>query len=197
MPGRPGHRGQRRAGLLRRRRWLGVGLYALAGVVPLLSILDHWGVFHGWGLAGALGLGGYGGNDWGRFDRRRLICRRVVDAQTLEFIDEEGAAIAVRLLGVAPFPESQPNPAAAHLSRRVEGERLLVRLEPLQTRDEQGRLLAWAYLEQENLNLELIRLGWARADRTRPHPFRAAFEGAEREARRKKLGLWGRSGAGE
>ena len=64
-------------------------------------------------------------------------------------------------------------------------------LEPLDTRDESGHLLAYVYLsESDDLNLDLIHDGQAYADRRRGHSRHAAFEQAESEARKKSRGLW-------
>lgn len=174
-----------------RRRSLGMlaGLAALASVL-LLSILHHAGCVP------------HHGADWRDFDRREATVTRVVDGDTLRVrVDgNDDQEVVVRLLGI-DAPELRPREGGGpeHFSRqatdyvraRAEDRRVLLQLEPTRTRDRFDRLLAYVWLsESESLNLALVRDGLAYADRRFDHTYRALFEQAENEARKKQRGLW-------
>jgi micrococcal nuclease len=143
---------------------------------------------------GALPRPSLSGDDWSRFDRRSFAVRRVIDGDTVELAPPDGGAVEVRLLGIdAPSLDGEHGAEAARdeLRARAEGRTVALRLEPTETRDGNGRLLAYAYLDDaENVNLALVRDGFAYADRRSVHTFRRAFEQAEAEARRRGRGLW-------
>jgi endonuclease YncB( thermonuclease family) len=127
-----------------------------------------------------------GGDDWGAFDRQTVRIERVVDANVLRVIASSNRATDVRLIGI-----DAPTSAITYLSARVAGKSAVLRLEPTQTRDHHGRLLAYLYLSDlDCLNLDMIRDGQAFADRRYRHTYRPQFELAEAEARKKQRGLW-------
>ena len=163
--------------LLARRRRIRVAVFAGLGLVALLVMLDHVGVFSPVT------------DDWAAFDGRRCQVVRGVSGDALVIRTREGGREAtVHLLGV----DASASPAAGdELAGRLRDRTPLLRLEPLQTRDARGRLLAYVYLnETEMLNLQLIREGQAKADGRIPHSFQAVFEQAQAEARKKRLGVW-------
>jgi endonuclease YncB( thermonuclease family) len=81
--------------------------------------------------------------------------------------------------------------AIAYTQARVAGRSVIICLEPTQTRDAAGHLLAYAYLsDSDDLNFDVIRDGKAYADRRIKHTFASMFEQAENDARRKSRGLW-------
>jgi micrococcal nuclease len=56
-----------------------------------------------------------------------------------------------------------------------------------------GRLLAYVYVDEQNVNVEMVRLGWSRFwTKYGKGRFAGQFRDAEREARRERRGLWGR-----
>jgi len=58
-------------------------------------------------------------------------------------------------------------------------------------RDRYGRLLAYVYLGEELVNLDLVRLGYATADPVTPNTMKAnSFAAAEAEARSAGRGIW-------
>jgi len=78
-----------------------------------------------------------------------------------------------------------------YLQARIEGKSVTLRLEPIETRDRDDRLLAYVYLtDGDCINLDLIRDGQAYADRRFKHSYRPQYEQAENEARKKDRGLW-------
>ena len=59
-------------------------------------------------------------------------------------------------------------------------------------RDDYGRLLAYVFVDDENLNLSMIERGWSPYfDRYGAGAYPREFARAEREARSAKLGIWG------
>jgi endonuclease YncB( thermonuclease family) len=167
---------------LARRRWIRRAVAILLLVFGLLVILDHRGCFH------------YRGDDWTMFDKRPAIITSVIDGDTVEAQASSGSHEAVRLLGIdAPdVPDGHwYNESKRALAERVEGKSVILRLDSTQTRDTQGRLLAYLYKgNAENLNIELVRDGQAYAHRLEIHSMVRQFEQAEDEARGKRRGLW-------
>jgi len=174
---------------LRRRKALTLLAFTLLGGVLLLSILNHAGCIP------------HHGADWRGFDRKAATVARVVDGDTLRVrVDGDDAETVVRLIGIdAPELRSTDGSPAEHFAqqaadyarKRAAGRRVLLRLEPTRTRDRYDRLLAYVWLsESESLNLALVRDGFAYADRRFNHTYRALFEQAENEARKKQRGLW-------
>jgi endonuclease YncB( thermonuclease family) len=143
-----------------------------------------------------LGIFRYRGNDWRRIDQQVYVVAHVIDGNTVELERPGGGGrTRVRLLGIdAPVPGSEHpwgEPSRDYLRRRTEGREVVVRLEAPQTRDGQGRVLAYLFLgDQENLNLAMVRDGHAYADRRTGHSLRPQFELAENEARQRGRGLW-------
>lgn len=62
---------------------------------------------------------------------------------------------------------------------------------PKAQRDRYGRLLAYLMADGKNVNLEMVRLGWARYYTKYGHsPFDKEFAEAEASAQKAKLGIW-------
>jgi micrococcal nuclease len=125
-------------------------------------------------------------------------CARVVDGDTIVVL-LDGKKEKVRLIGVDTPETVHPNKPVEHYGREataftktmVEGK--LVRLEyDSQQRDRYGRLLAYVYLEDGTfLNKEIIRQGYGFAYTRFPFTFMEEFRACEKQAREKKVGLWG------
>ena len=121
----------------------------------------------------------------------RVSCAGARDAATIEL----AGGGAVRLLGVAPFPEPSGDTggdrAARWLFDRVKG-RVISLFPGPQGSEDRGTPQAYVVLDGALLNAEMIERGWARASETpAPHPYREAFESLERFARNLQRGLWG------
>jgi micrococcal nuclease len=139
-------------------------------------------------------------SDWKRFDHETFVVSTVVDGDTIHIRDQSGSDTKVRLVGVdAPeltdpstgLPAHWAERAKDYLTARADGKNVTLRLEPVQTRDRFGRLLAYIYLSDGDcLNLDLVRDGQAYADRRFRHSYLPQYAQAENEARRKKTGLW-------
>ena len=158
-------------------RWAGVLILVALGAAVML---DHFGYF------------GYRGDDWGAFDGRSFEVSRVIDGQS--FVTRvKGREVTVVLVGIDG--SSEGGAAGQFLAERLTGRVVTLKLEPLQTRDAQGRLLAWVYLgDLDCLNLDLVREGFARADTRMASTFRGVLEAAQADARRHRRGLWANQG---
>jgi endonuclease YncB( thermonuclease family) len=162
-------------GAIRKRRrniWL---IRLLIVSLVLWSIADH-ALSHG--------------DDWSDFDHHQFTVAAATDVQTITVAFPGGRPVPIHLLGVAGCTPRWDDLATAHLQYYV-GQTVVLQLEPTQTHDPQGRLLAWAFLENnETLNARLVRFGFALADRPHPSSMLTSVEAAEREARSKHRGLW-------
>jgi micrococcal nuclease len=145
--------------------------------------------------------GGAKSNDWTAFDHQQFIVSRVVDGDTIH-IQRQGSSgeTIVRLLGVdAPEmhdpttgrPAHWAERAKSYVQARADRKNVTIVLEPIETRDRYGRLLAYVYLSDNDcLNIDLVHDGQAYADRRFPHSYHSQYAQAENDARRKQRGLW-------
>jgi len=139
---------------------------------------------------------------------------RVIDGDTIEVAFPNGETDTVRLLGVdtpettydsvTPGEFGIPDTAAGrdHLhawgqratryaTETLAGETVRIETDPdADRRGGFGRLLAYVYLDGENVNERLLANGYARLYDT-PFSLRDAFRETEREARAESVGLWG------
>lgn len=138
-------------------------------------------------------------DDWAAFDKKTFDHPRVIDGDTIAIRNGHSDEVRVRLLGI-DAPEMHAGTGeppdywavnATDALRRLAARSVTLQLEPTQTRDRYGRLLAYIYADDtDNINLDLIRQGHVYADRRFPHTQRRPFEQAEAQARERKLGLW-------
>lgn len=128
-----------------------------------------------------------------RYADRPMRIARVIDGDTA--VLEDGTN--VRYIGI-DTPEMRPAPqcgavaATRENERRVEGKVVTIRLDPAETRDRFGRLLAYLEIEGSLVNVDLVRDGFACAfpfGQTRR--FRDEIAAAESEARQADRGVWG------
>jgi micrococcal nuclease len=130
----------------------------------------------------------------------RLV-KRVVDGDTIIV----GARERVRLIGVDTPETKRPNSpveyygkeASAFTRRMVEGKRVRLEFDQanahLGHKDKFRRTLAYVYLEDGTfLNEEIIKQGYGFAYTRFPFEYLDEFRRLEREARRTRIGLWGR-----
>lgn len=106
----------------------------------------------------------------------------------------EGEETTIRLIGAyVPRSGSEADQARPFLRRLLMGESVYVEHEPdWPVRDRQERVWAYAYRAPDGLfvNLELIRLGYARISAASPFEHHELFRAYERLARKSKKGLW-------
>lgn len=112
----------------------------------------------------------------------------VHDGDTVTCLDEHGQPKRIRLLGIDAPEHGQPYGDAA---RRALAHKLnagVVRVDG-DAIDQYGRLLGTLWLDDRNLNQELVAEGWAWAfGGFAPDEF---LEAAESDARADRRGLWG------
>ncbi len=121
---------------------------------------------------------------------------KVSDGDTLQLITPEQTKLKVRLYGIdapeTPKPKKpgQPfgNQSWQALKQKVQGRQ--VRLDILDI-DRYRRMVSIVWIGNRNINLEMIKEGYAEAYREylKP-PFRSSFLSAEKEAQRGKRGVW-------
>lgn len=138
--------------------------------------------------------------DIARADRQHVVVRQVVDGDTVvvEFPDRSNER--VRLIGIdAPEahnpqtnePDHWGRQATDYLRARTLGKTVLLQVDPLESRDRYERLLAYVWLDNNELiNLSIVRDGQAYAYRPKPGLFADQTNTAEGEALRAKRGLW-------
>ncbi len=145
-------------------------------------------------VIGLIGLGRFGllgatQNDWQAYDRRSFTVEKASAGDRIAL----AGGTRVRMLGAAAPEVGKPgeDESRAYTQNRLVGRTVTIRLEPTQTRDADGLLLAYVFLtDGDNVNLDLVKDGHAYADRRVKHTFASAFEQAENDARRKPRGLW-------
>ncbi len=129
---------------------------------------------------------------------------RVVDGDTL-WARKGTKTEKVRLKGIdapeiahpdygKPRGEFYGKEASKCLSDMVAGDTVRFEFAKKETeRDKYGRLLAYVFDGDTLVNAELVRQGCARAYRRYRHPRKEEFIRLERIARKRKLGMWGRT----
>jgi endonuclease YncB( thermonuclease family) len=161
--------------LLRRRRVIRIAIGFLLLSLTALILIDH---------AGGLG---FRGNDWSRFHQKTVRVKQVLSADQFAIEDRT----VVQLLGVTPALNEQAERGKTYLANRLDGKNVTLRLEPTQTRDASGHLLAYVYFTDTDLiNLDIVHDGQAFADRRVAHSLHQQIEQAENEARKKQRGMW-------
>lgn len=123
--------------------------------------------------------------------------RRVIDGDTLDVRCGRGRE-RIRMLRIdtPEFEQRGYREASDALERYVRGAE--VYLEPevpgAPERDAYGRLLAYVWIDEIHVNVEMVRDGWSRFfTRHGEGRFAAEFARAEREARTARRGLWARA----
>lgn len=132
-------------------------------------------------------------------DRPNALVTRVVDGDTVE-ARYRGEILDVRLIGIDTPEDVAPGvpvqcyarAAARFTTRQLEGER--VRLEfDIERIDRYGRTLAYVWLGRELFNETLVRQGYAFVTTYPPNViYEDRFLDAQREARARDRGVWGR-----
>ena len=105
----------------------------------------------------------------------------------------------VRLVGIdTPEIHDERQPwrdqayaASTYLREQLKGRTVTLEGDTIQRdRDEYGRLLRFVFVDGRNVNLELVRLGYAKVYRRFEFHWKAEFLEAEAEASANKLGVW-------
>jgi endonuclease YncB( thermonuclease family) len=164
---------------LRRRRLIRSFIASLLTLFVSAAILDHLGCF------------GYRGDDHANFDGKSFTIDRVTDRGSLVLRDRPGTEVV--LLGVAlpRIGERFGDETKSYLTRAVGGKPIILKLDPLETRDANGLLRAYVYLtDNDVLNVDFVRDGFAYADARQKYTLRASIQAAETDARKHSRGVW-------
>jgi len=179
----------------RRLRWIGrAKVLAILLTVIALSAMDH----AGWLLANR--------PDGDQYHLMATRVMRVIDGDTIEVQIpdpiKDTQTTRVRLIGIdcpeIAHPAFSSKPAepfaeeAAALARSlVDGQRVVLRVEPQQTRDVYDRLLAHVDLENgTNLAEQLLMAGLACREDRWNHSMLLRYRQLELTARRARRGMW-------
>jgi micrococcal nuclease len=121
----------------------------------------------------------------------------VIDGDTVVVHKDDAGRATVRLLGIKAFEAKQAKDepatygrAAAEALRRHTLRvpmRVLANTPP---RDRQGRTLATLYAATDDVGLWMVSQGHAMVYTVYPFNQMAAYQAAQQEARKKRLGLW-------
>ena len=116
---------------------------------------------------------------------------RVIDGNTIE-VELKNGPIRVQLSGIDAPESDQPvgTEATLTLAKLIDGK--VVLLEVSEQKDSYDRMIAEVHLGDRNINLEMVALGYAWADR--PNMKRSTSElcSLEFAARKAHIGLWSR-----
>ena len=130
-------------------------------------------------------------DDWAEFDGQSVAFVMAESSEVIEVRIQDSAVIPVRLLGVASFNSSWDAQGVQTLNNLLKGNSVTLRLEKTQTRDSQGRLMAFVFDEDNQpVAAELARRGVVLADRRITYQFHGLVEQAEGEAHRRRSGFW-------
>ena len=123
---------------------------------------------------------------WGKV---RLIGVDTLDGHNEEKMYRQARRLDLTVQQVKKWAER----ATEFTEEKVDDRGVRVRVGP-NPRDDYGRTLAYLYLQPDgdeiNFNRLLLEKGLALAYRRYRHPLRDEFIGVEKEARRRKAGLW-------
>lgn len=124
---------------------------------------------------------------------------KVVDGDTIE-VNIEGQATKVRLIGINTPETVDPRKevecygkeASNMLKELIEGKKVKLEADSTQQNtDKYGRLLRYVFLNDKNIDLQMVEEGYAfEYTYFMPYKYQAEFKAAEKNAQVKNLGLW-------
>jgi endonuclease YncB( thermonuclease family) len=131
------------------------------------------------------------------------VVTKVIDGDTFHLLPDisppsrvrvhRDGTISVRLRGCDAPEKDQPygQEAKEHLTSLILMNRVKVQVMDV---DRYGRVVGYVFLNGKNINLEQIKSGYAWAyTEFLDRPYASEFYEAEKEARKKRLGLWKQS----
>ena len=132
-------------------------------------------------------------------DQYKVI--RVVDGDTI-VVDSQGKHEKVRLLCVdtpeSVHPDKKQNipmgkVASKYTQKKLTGKYVNLEFEIDRLRGYYGRLLAYVFIDGQNLNLDLVRKGLSPyyTKHGKSEKYDSVFRAAEKKARKEKLNIWG------
>lgn len=119
---------------------------------------------------------------------------RVIDGDTVD-IDPgiEVLSSRIRLLGIDTPERSQPfyREAGESLEGLIRGKQIFLESDQSNA-DRYGRLLRYIIIDNKNINVEMVRLGYAKAYMYKGLKYESKILFAEEDARMNKRGIWDR-----
>jgi len=125
------------------------------------------------------------------FNGEYYFVSKVIDGDTVELSNGE----KVRLLGINAPEINEPfgEEAKEFLSKMLEGKKVYLE-EDFKVRDGYGRLLAFVFIDDKNINLELVRNGLAHTfELNKISKYVKELREAEYLAMKNQLGIWKKS----
>lgn len=127
------------------------------------------------------------------------LVTKVIDGDTID-VEINSQVTRIRLIGINTPETSDPRrpvqcfgrEAKQYLTDLLENQHISLEADPTQSdRDQYNRLLRYAFLNGENINLQAIKLGYAyEYTYDQPYTFQKDFKQAQLEAQESKRGLW-------
>jgi endonuclease YncB( thermonuclease family) len=132
------------------------------------------------------------GDDWATFNHRTFHVTGVVSGDVLTLATDNGRSQTVKLLGIVAPMGSEKGAAESRcfLTEQALNHNVTLLLPLPQTRDDRGRLLAYVFVDGENLSVAITKAGMAYADRRDRQLMAGLIEPAEAEARKKNRAMW-------
>lgn len=116
------------------------------------------------------------------------IVSEVIDGDTVKLQNGE----TVRLLGINAPEKGQPyyEESTNRLKQLIEGKEVILEKD-VNDKDQYGRLLRYIFLNDENINVKLVRKGLATAYIIPPNiKYEAELKEAENEAKNSEINIW-------
>jgi len=112
---------------------------------------------------------------------------RVIDGDTIELSTGEG----VRLIGIDTPELNEPyySEAKNRLQELIE-DKLVVLESDFEDTDKYGRLLRYVFLDEENINIEMVEEGYAYAYVFSDIKYKEEIMAAENYAKDLRIGIW-------
>lgn len=129
-----------------------------------------------------------------KFKEFTATVTKVIDGDTVQLDDLR----MIRLVGIDTPETSHPdqpvqkygNEAKKYLKERIEGKACVFEYETTNEHDVYGRTLAMIYLDEDNINAEMIKQGFAYAYVKNPNSRTRDFTVLENIAKKFRRGLW-------
>ena len=119
--------------------------------------------------------------------KEQAIIKKVIDGDTV--ILENGKV--VRLLGIDAPERGQFyfEEAKEKLKELIEGKEVILEKD-LKNSDKYGRLLRWIWLNGTNINIEMVKFGYAKSFLIEDLKYKEEILNAENKAKNNKAGIW-------
>ncbi len=119
--------------------------------------------------------------------------KRLVDGDTIDL--NQGIEVLldrIRLLGIDTPERGQPlyREATEALDDMIDNNQITLKKDPSKNLGKYGRPLRYIFVDDTNLNVEMVRLGYAKAFMHEGLMYEKEFLEAEKQAKENRLGIW-------